>query len=79
MLVTDRGNTKQIVSLEVILRTKTEIWYVLNFGLFYKQQAPHGIFLSKWYPFTSALTEVNRSSTTYCSISPLLLSSENVT
>lgn len=78
MLVTDRGNTKQIVSLEVILRTKTEIWYVLNFELFYKQRAPHGIFLSKWYLFTSALTEVNRSSATYCSISPLLLSSENV-
>lgn len=34
MLVTDRGNTKQIVSLEVILRT--EIRYVLNFELFYK-------------------------------------------
>lgn len=69
---------KQIVSLDVILRTKMETQYALPFELFYKQGAPHGIFLSEWYLFTSALTEANRSSTTYCSISPLLLPFENV-
>lgn len=47
MLVTSKENTKQIVSLDVILRTKTETQYALNSELFYKQWAPRGIFLSE--------------------------------
>lgn len=78
MLVTSRGNTKQVVSLDVISRTKTKTQYASTFKLFYKQWEPCGIFLSERYLFTSAPTEVNRSSSTYCIISPPLLSFENV-
>lgn len=78
MLVTCRENTEQRVCLAFISRTKAETRWALTCELFYKQWPPHDIFLSEWYLFTSALTQVNRSSTTYCSISPLLLAFENV-